>query len=91
MPVVMDIVRAMFMSTILRVTFGKIVMMKMKKPLQKEHCQKAAQHPGHRAVQRMQLLRGIRKEMQERDAQHQPSYETDCHLKSRVSQFGQQD
>lgn len=77
--------RDLFAVAIFRVAFGRIMVMKMKEPLQKEHCQEAAEHPRHRAVQRMQLFSGIRQEMQQCDPEHKASHEADGDLEEPVS------
>lgn len=72
-------------AAIFRVSFRRVVMMKMEKALDKKHCQEAPQHPGRRPVNRMQLFGGIRQKMQQRDAEHQSGNKADGDLQTRVS------
>jgi hypothetical protein len=81
----------MFMlAAIFRVTFGHVMVMKMKKSLQKKHRQKAAKRPFHGAIKRTQLLRSVREKMQQCDTEHEAGHETDGHLQSRVREVNQQ-
>ena len=80
----------MFVAAIFRIAFRQIVVMKMKKPLQKKHGEEPAQHPVHRASQRMQLLRRVRQKMQQGDAEHEARDKADGHLQTGVGQVDEE-
>ena len=88
--VTMSRVFGMAVTAILRVAFRQVVMVKMKEPLEKEHREKAAQHPGHRPVQRTQLFSAVGKEMQQRNPEHQAGDEADRHLQPGVREADEQ-
>ena len=66
------------------IAFGRVVVVKVEKALEKKHRKKTAEHPCRRAVNRMQLLLRVRQKMQQRDSQHETGHETGCQLQSRV-------
>ena len=72
------------MAAIFRITFGRVVVVEVKKTLQKKHRKKPAQHPRDGAVKRMQLLRRIRQEMQQGDSKHETGDKTDGDLQAGV-------
>ena len=53
-----------FIAAIFRIAFGRVMMMKMKKPLEKKHRQKTAEHPFDGTIQRSQLFARIRQKME---------------------------
>src|SRR5579871_4034023 len=75
------------LTAIFGIALGKIVVMKMKEALQKEHCQKSPEHPCNGPVKRTQLLTGIWQKMQQRDAKHQACDEADRGLQSSMGQL----
>lgn len=82
----MTVIVFMFiMTAIFGIALWQIVMMKMKEPLKKKHRQKTAEHPFHGAIQRMQMVLGIRQEMEDGNSEHQTSDEADGHLQPCVS------
>src|SRR5882757_445150 len=78
------------MATIFGIAFWQIVMVEVKEPLEKKHCQKSTEHPGDGLIERTQLLRRVRQEMQQRNSKHQTRDKTDCHLQSRMSEANNQ-
>ena len=72
-------------------SFRYVVMVVGEKPLEEEHRQKAAQGQTHRLVHRMILVKGVRHEMQQRHAEHQPGNKADRYLQPRMGEpHGQQ-
>src|SRR5215510_7006885 len=84
-------VRVMFANLLI---FGRllwdVVVMEMKESLDQKHREEPDQQPTRSAVDRVQLMPGMREQMQDSNPQHQPGDEARRHLHSGVSQPDEQ-
>src|SRR5689334_17288988 len=65
-----------------------VMMMKMKETLHQEHRQETDEKPGDRPVNRMSLVKSVRKQVQEPHSEHEPGDKADGHLQPLVRKPG---
>ena len=66
-----------------------VMVMKMKKTVEKEHHQESAQYPAHRGFIRMDLGERVGQQMEQPDAEDHAGHEAECHLQPAMRQTHQ--
>jgi len=77
-------------ATVVGIPFWQIMVVKVEEALHEKHGQESPEHPGHRAVERLEFFGGMGQEMQQGDAKHETRHEAGGHLQADMGQPHQQ-